>query len=69
MDAREIRLRLIEAAAKTPAATHSNSELIQGHVLHVAKAWLEWVWEAPNPGVVSSEARSSVADKQGKRPA
>jgi hypothetical protein len=60
---------MIEAAAKTPAAVHSSKELVQEYVLHVAKGWAAWVEEAPVSPVVSSEVRSSVADKQGKRPA
>jgi hypothetical protein len=47
MDEREIRLRCIEAAAKTPTV-HS-----KGHaegVLETAKAWYEWVLD-PKTGL------------------
>lgn len=68
MDDAEIRLRLIEAAAKTPAATHSGAEMISERVQFVANQWFEWVRKAPQAPVVSSEVRPSVADKP-KRPA
>lgn len=50
MDATEIRLRLIEAAARTPAAASQSADETARRVLEMVRAWETHVLPAQHPG-------------------
>jgi hypothetical protein len=57
MDASEIRLRLVEAAARTPAAAIAHSGETARVVLDMARAWEQYVLPAHDAGKVDKAAR------------
>lgn len=57
MDNIEIRLRLIEAAARTPASASNSPDEIARRVLEVAQEWETYV--LPAPAAPAPEAKAA----------